>query len=632
MASSAIADLVEKGKEIMRMKEEGQFGHALQLADVLAMKHPDSPLPPSLIGAIHYDAAIRAREAAAGSEEEVADAAALAETHLRAAHHAIIQVNSVAPDNIDNHIALAGVLVELSMFREAETALRRAWDLEANPPVTTQGLHSRLGSSTRDAKDQSYERLTNRIVDHEIQKVSEVRNSHGGALNALKEARSLAKRFPVSVRARLFEALIELEYMNNLPRDLDRTKGLERLLQSANAIVETFPKSGVSASFRARLLFLLGRHDDAEAECNRALPLVDLKEDTILPASIRGDKSEFDDLLSKITTKRQMAGAGGRPCQKITVDDIATIFNVDQVSSKEEVSFPAGGHELSKSTSNIGDIAAICNVDKLSSKEKVYYPAGGHELSKSTRTVGTFYCSNTKGIHLLEFILMTLWCLRHFVAEVIEMESLCTNHNGPCISEIVQNIFSLWENNEDHKEQLRCLAYAIKRRLDDENFFEKLQDDFVSEITTTILNGLHVNDLCLHIRFVGGTFACNSCRSKKVNNICINCSSPSRKEPHSTIVVYWTNVRADPRSFREILNEYVGPVMTFAYNSGTAVYSLAAMICYLDGCCVDIVRADGCWIMYNEAGGVQKCLGSWEFMLEMCRKYRPSVLLYEVIK
>ncbi|PNT62000.1 hypothetical protein BRADI_5g23954v3, partial [Brachypodium distachyon] len=388
MASSAISDLVEKGKEIMRMKEEGQFGRALQLADVLAMKHPDSPLPPSLIGAIHYDAAIRAREAAAGSEEEVADAAALAETHLRAAHHAIIQVNSVAPDNIDNHIALAGVLVELSMFREAETALRRAWDLEANPPVTTQGLHSRLGSSTRDAKDQSYERLTNRIVDHEIQKVSEVRNSHGGALNALKEARSLAKRFPVSVRARLFEALIELEYMNNLPRDLDRTKGLERLLQSANAIVETFPKSGVSASFRARLLFLLGRHDDAEAECNRALPLVDLKEDTILPASIRGDKSEFDDLLSKITTKRQMAGAGGRPCQKITVDDIATIFNVDQVSSKEEVSFPAGGHELSKSTSNIGDIAAICNVDKLSSKEKVYYPAGGHELSKSTSNIG----------------------------------------------------------------------------------------------------------------------------------------------------------------------------------------------------------------------------------------------------
>ncbi|KAK1683582.1 hypothetical protein QYE76_044430 [Lolium multiflorum] len=137
------------------------------------------------------------------------------------------------------------------------------------------------------------------------------------AMRILKEARSLANRFPGSARAQLCHLLAQLQHMRSLPRELDMSKGMERLVRSAGSAAQAFPNSVVIALFHAKLLLVSGRLDGAEAECHRALDMEDVSdpgEECIPPGSVGGDNYEarlssvaedFDWLLKKITGRAE---------------------------------------------------------------------------------------------------------------------------------------------------------------------------------------------------------------------------------------------------------------------------------------------------------------------------------------
>jgi hypothetical protein len=137
------------------------------------------------------------------------------------------------------------------------------------------------------------------------------------AMRILKEARSLANRFPGSARAQLCHLLAQLQHMRSLPRELDMSKGMERLVRSAGSAAQAFPNSVVIALFHAKLLFVSGRLYGAEAECHRALDMEDVSdpgEECIPPGSVGGDNNEarlssvaedFDWLLRQIIRRAE---------------------------------------------------------------------------------------------------------------------------------------------------------------------------------------------------------------------------------------------------------------------------------------------------------------------------------------
>ncbi|XP_073364272.1 uncharacterized protein [Aegilops tauschii subsp. strangulata] len=308
-------DITARAKRIVELKRDGHIAASLEKAEALAAEHPRSLTAVCLQGDLHYSAAIGARAATAGSEEEPADA----ESHLRRGRDALLMAKSLAPDNADIAVALADLLAESSMYLEAEAELRRAMDMDA--AAAPKSSQSPVSSTPRERR-QSYERVINRLVAHEAGRLMDVAKSDDvaakrklQALQALKEARDLAKRFPGSARARLLGPFLELEYMLAASRehkDPAWSKGLERLVCDAVGAAKEFPNSTAAALFQARLLFVCGNHIDAEGECHRALALkhpTDPVEDCIPTGSIRGQDSQsrlssvtglFHDLLDKI--------------------------------------------------------------------------------------------------------------------------------------------------------------------------------------------------------------------------------------------------------------------------------------------------------------------------------------------
>jgi hypothetical protein len=137
------------------------------------------------------------------------------------------------------------------------------------------------------------------------------------AMRILKEARSLANRFPGSARAKLCDLLAQLQHMRSLPQELDMSKGMERLVRSAGSAAQAFPNSVVIALFHSKLLLVSGRLDGAEAECHRALDMEDVSdpgEECIPPGSVGGDNNEarlssvaedFDWLLRQIIRRAE---------------------------------------------------------------------------------------------------------------------------------------------------------------------------------------------------------------------------------------------------------------------------------------------------------------------------------------
>uniref|UniRef100_A0ACD5V7Y3 Uncharacterized protein n=1 Tax=Avena sativa TaxID=4498 RepID=A0ACD5V7Y3_AVESA len=132
------------------------------------------------------------------------------------------------------------------------------------------------------------------------------------AMKMSKEARSLANRFPGSARAQLCYLLVQLQYMRSLPRNLNMSKGVKRLVNSARSAAQAFPNSVLIAMFHAKLLLLSGRLDLAAAECHRAIYLEDVtdpEEECVPPGSIEGHDlqarlssvaGDFELLLKKI--------------------------------------------------------------------------------------------------------------------------------------------------------------------------------------------------------------------------------------------------------------------------------------------------------------------------------------------
>ncbi|XBI90141.1 hypothetical protein VPH35_027833 [Triticum aestivum] len=266
-------DITARAKRIVELKRDGRIAAALEKAEALAAEHPRSLTAACLLGDLHYSVAIGARAAAAGSEKEPADA----ESHLRQGRDALLTAKSLAPDNADIAVALADLLAESSMYLEAEAELRRLMDVAKSDDVAAK---------------------------RKLQ-----------ALQALKEARDLAMRFPGSARARLLGPFLELQYMLAVSRehkDPSWSNGVERLVCDAVGAAKEFPNSTAAALFQARLLFVCGNHIDAEGECHRALALqhpTDPVEDCIPTGSIRGEDPQsrlssvtrlFRDLLDKI--------------------------------------------------------------------------------------------------------------------------------------------------------------------------------------------------------------------------------------------------------------------------------------------------------------------------------------------
>ncbi|KAM0881213.1 hypothetical protein ACQ4PT_033095 [Festuca glaucescens] len=121
------------------------------------------------------------------------------------------------------------------------------------------------------------------------------------AMRILKEARSLANRFPGSARAQLCHLLAQLQHMRSLPPELDMSKGMERLVRSAGIASQAFPNSAVIALFHAKLLSVSGRLDGAEAECHQALDMEDVsdpEEECVPPGSVGGDN--YEERLSSV--------------------------------------------------------------------------------------------------------------------------------------------------------------------------------------------------------------------------------------------------------------------------------------------------------------------------------------------
>uniref|UniRef100_A0A0D9XTU6 DUF629 domain-containing protein n=1 Tax=Leersia perrieri TaxID=77586 RepID=A0A0D9XTU6_9ORYZ len=340
MADAAGKDKdVRKGATAALMRDlDGNHEDALSRAVKLARANPGSALALRLAGDLHHEAALRARKVAAGTASAAARKAEReASAHLASARDALSKARRLAPDCVDVASAYADVLASSSMLQDAEVEYRSALaiPLPVDPALNNAAywFHGRVERTTvnarvalaRDTADIGYGRLKNRMIDASIAGMLKsaadlaaadevtIKAERDAMLVIRKNARAIVLEFPGSARAHYFHGYTDLKLTRLLDESIDKRSLLRRsTLAIADRAAEKFPNSAVQASFRAKLLYILGEYDAAESECRRGLAMKnpdDPADDCIPPGAIGGLNhgarlvtlaSEFHEVINKI--------------------------------------------------------------------------------------------------------------------------------------------------------------------------------------------------------------------------------------------------------------------------------------------------------------------------------------------
>ncbi|EEC68460.1 hypothetical protein OsI_36686 [Oryza sativa Indica Group] len=329
-------------RAVLMRDYDGDHGGALERAGKLARDHPGSAIALRLVGDLNHAAAIRVRKVIeiGGSLGRAAERDASA--HLAAARDALSEARRLVPDCVGIATALGDVLVGSSMAEKAEQAYTSALaiPLPVDPALhnAAYGLHGRdrttVNARVKDAREKAnlaYGRFKKKVVDEWVAEMLQFlrgdllrKNPRASAkeilkaqrdamVEARKKAKSMVDAMPNSARAQCFHGLMDLNFVYLLDEAIDKRSALRRsTLAILDRAAERFPKSLVIASFRAKLLYILGDYDAAERDCRRGYTMKnpdDPADDCIPPGSIGGENkgdrlithvSEFHELINKI--------------------------------------------------------------------------------------------------------------------------------------------------------------------------------------------------------------------------------------------------------------------------------------------------------------------------------------------
>lgn len=329
-------------RAVLMRDYDGDHGGALERAGKLARDHPGSAIALRLVGDLNHAAAIRVRKVIeiGGSLGRAAERDASA--HLAAARDALSEARRLVPDCVGIATALGDVLVGSSMAEKAEQAYTSALaiPLPVDPALHNAAycLHGRdrttVNARVKDAREKAnlaYGRFKKKVVDEWVAEMLQFlrgdllrKNPRASAkeilkaqrdamVEARKKAKSMVDAMPNSARAQCFHGLMDLNFVYLLDEAIDKRSALRRsTLAILDRAAERFPKSLVIASFRAKLLYILGDYDAAERDCRRGYTMKnpdDPADDCIPPGSIGGENkgdrlithvSEFHELINKI--------------------------------------------------------------------------------------------------------------------------------------------------------------------------------------------------------------------------------------------------------------------------------------------------------------------------------------------
>uniref|UniRef100_A0A0E0BKW9 C2H2-type domain-containing protein n=1 Tax=Oryza glumipatula TaxID=40148 RepID=A0A0E0BKW9_9ORYZ len=335
-------DVRKAARAVLMRDYDGDHEGALERAGKLARDHPGSAIALRLVGDLNHAAAIRARKVIelGGCLGRAAERDASA--HLAAARDALSEARRLVPDCVGIATALGDVLVGSSMADKAEQAYTSALaiPLPVDPALhnAAYGLHGRdrttVNARVKDAREKAnlaYGRFKKKVVDEWVAEMLQflrgdllrknprasakeiLKAQRDAVVDARKKAKSMADAMPNSARAQCFHGLMDLNFVHLLDEAIDKRSALRRsTLAIVDRAAERFPKSLVIASFRAKLLYILGDYDAAERDCRRGYTMKnpdDPADDCIPPGSIGGDNkgdrlithvSEFHELINKI--------------------------------------------------------------------------------------------------------------------------------------------------------------------------------------------------------------------------------------------------------------------------------------------------------------------------------------------
>ncbi|BAF28581.1 Os11g0598900 [Oryza sativa Japonica Group] len=335
-------DVRKVARAVLMRDYDGDHGGALERAGKLARDHPGSAIALRLVGDLNHAAAIRVRKVIeiGGSLGRAAERDASA--HLAAARDALSEARRLVPDCVGIATALGDVLVGSSMAEKAEQAYTSALaiPLPVDPALHNAAycLHGRdrttVNARVKDAREKAnlaYGRFKKKVVDEWVAEMLQFlrgdllrKNPRASAkeilkaqrdamVEARKKAKSMVDAMPNSARAQCFHGLMDLNFVYLLDEAIDKRSALRRsTLAILDRAAERFPKSLVIASFRAKLLYILGDYDAAERDCRRGYTMKnpdDPADDCIPPGSIGGENkgdrlithvSEFHELINKI--------------------------------------------------------------------------------------------------------------------------------------------------------------------------------------------------------------------------------------------------------------------------------------------------------------------------------------------
>nr|XP_051179245.1 uncharacterized protein LOC127293643 isoform X1 [Lolium perenne] len=109
---------------------------------------------------------------------------------------------------------------------------------------------------------------------------------------------------------------------------------------------------------------------------------------------------------------------------------------------------------------------------------------------------------DTDGIFILNFIIQILWNWRGFRDEFLKRQPVCSlpSHEGPCISQMLYDIFSGWQKNDHHNTySLISLRDKICEVLNDSTLFQNVKVNTSYYIITTILKALRMPQVFLEV-------------------------------------------------------------------------------------------------------------------------------------
>ncbi|XP_015697912.1 uncharacterized protein LOC102713140 [Oryza brachyantha] len=319
-------DVVKEARSVLLQEYDGDHKGALARAVKLSRSHPRSAMALRLAGDLHHAAAIRARNIEKLGGKVAIDADREAIKHVELARQALSKAKQLVPDCVDIATALGDVFAFTTMYQEAEVEYNYALaiPLPVDPALhnAAYGLHGRDRTTVnervkeaREKADVAYGRLTEQLIDISVGQMFEasdgakevgallqakpgasateiLKAERDAALEQRKNARSLAEAFPGSSRAQCFYGYMDLKFNRLLDESIDKRSFVRRsTLSIVDRAAEKFPNSMVIASFRAKLLYILGDYDAAEKDCRRALNMKnpdDPADDCVPPGSISG--------------------------------------------------------------------------------------------------------------------------------------------------------------------------------------------------------------------------------------------------------------------------------------------------------------------------------------------------------